>query len=210
MSGGGVFGGMIYVTERLTDEIQTVDPNGLHSTWASGFVGIDSLSISPDGDSMYVSDLNGVWLIRPAGSEPGPVALATDPSTHNGGSLTGPAVTSMRVIFNEPVAFDDADVTITNAAGQPVGFDASGSGSQFMIIGLAEPLVGDTYTVTVADTVTAVANGQPLDGDNDGIAGGDYVFELRHVDRDADLDADGDVDVDDFEDFQQQFTGPLP
>ncbi len=206
----GPFGGIAFVTEQVSEEIQQVAPDGTHTTWATGFVEIDALSISPDGESMYVADLNGIWLIRTAGVEPGAAVISTDPSVPSGTPMTGSPVTTLRTIFSEPVTFTDADVTITDGDGLPVPFDASGSGSQFMIIGLGQPLEGDTYTITIADTVTSVATGQPLDGDNDGIAGGDYVFTLTHVDRTADLDADGDVDVFDFEEFQLQFTGPRP
>ncbi|MFI4917712.1 MAG: hypothetical protein ACIAS6_14560, partial [Phycisphaerales bacterium JB060] len=78
---GGPLGGVIYITDQVTNEIQTVDAGGTHATWATGFTNIDTLSISPDGQSMYVADQSGVWLIRASGSEPGPVVLATDPST---------------------------------------------------------------------------------------------------------------------------------
>ena len=176
----GPFGGVVYVTEQISDQIQQVAPDGTHTTWATGFVGIDSLSISPDGESMYVADLNGVWLIRPEGNEPGPVLVAYDPSTPSGNAIAGPPITSARLIFSEPVSFTDGDVMITDGAGGSVAFDASGSGSQFMIIGFAEPLESDTYTITVADSLTAVATGQALDGDNDGVAGGVAQVVLTH------------------------------
>ena len=181
IAASGSFGGVIYITETLTEEIQQVATDGTHTSWATGFVGIDSLSISPDGESMYVGDLNGVWLIRPEGNVPGPAVLATDPSASGGTVLGGSPVNALRVIFTEPVTFEDTDLTITDGDGQPVGFDASGSGSQFMIIGLAAPLSGDTYTVTVADTVVSATTGQPLDGDSDGIAGGDAVLSFTHA-----------------------------
>ncbi len=181
IAAAGSLGGVIFVTEKITDEIQQVAPDGTHSTWATGFVGIGALSISPDGESMYVADLNGVWLIRPEGIEPGPAVLATDPSASGGTVLSGSPVNALRVIFTEPVSFTDSDVTITNSDGQPVGFDASGSGSQFMIIGLAEPLSGNSYTVIIADTLTSVATGQPLDGDNDGVAGTNAVLTFTHA-----------------------------
>ncbi|MBZ0172262.1 MAG: copper resistance protein CopC, partial [Phycisphaerales bacterium] len=176
----GSFGGIAYVTEKVTDEIQQVAPDGTHTTWATGFVGIDSLSISPDGESMYVADLNGVWLIRPDGNEPGPALVCHDPSSSGGTVLAGGPVSSARLIFSEPVSFDDSDVTVTDADGLPVGFDASGSVSQFMIIGFVQPLDADVYTISVADTVTAVATGQALDGDNDGVAGGTAQVVLTH------------------------------
>ncbi|MEL6797674.1 MAG: hypothetical protein AAFO89_12740 [Planctomycetota bacterium] len=199
----------MYVTETLSNEIQQVTPDGTHTTWATGFTGIDSLSISPDGESMYVADLNGVWLIRPAGNEPGPAVVATDPSVPAGSTITGDPVDALRVIFTEPVSFTDTDVTIANAAGQPVAFDASGSGSQFMIIGLAEPLSGDDYTVTLADTITSVATAQPLDGDNDAIAGGNASFTFTHRCL-ADDNLDGDVSPADFNAWILNFNAGCP
>jgi hypothetical protein len=210
IAASGPLGGRIFVTETLSGEVQEVNEHGVHSTWATGFAGVDSLSISPNGESMYVGDLNGVWIIRPAGSDPGPAVLCTDPSVPSGTPLTGLPVASLRLILNEPIEFQNSDISILNSVGQAVPFDASGSGSQFIIVGLGQPLVGDTYTVTVLDSVVSTTSGLPLDGNNDGIAGGDYVFAVTHVNRDADLDADGDVDMVDFQDFQQQFTGPLP
>ncbi|MDX2147037.1 MAG: hypothetical protein SFZ23_05895 [Planctomycetota bacterium] len=205
----GDFGGVIYVTETLTDQIQRVTPDGIHTTWATGFNGIDSLSISPDGNSMYVSDLNGVWLIRRSGSEPGPVVLATDPSVPTGSHLSGNPVSSFRLVFNEPVTFTDADVTITNSSGQPVVFDASGSGSQFMLIGLATPLFADTFTVTVADSVRSVGTGESLDGDNDGFSGGDAVLRFAHA-CPADFNNDGVSDFFDYLDFVVAFDAGCP
>jgi len=205
----GDFGGMIYVSEILTDEIQTVATDGTHTTWATGFVNIDSLSISPDGTTMYVGDASGVWIILADGNEPGPVVLATDPSVPATSQLTGEPVTSFRVIFNEPVGFTDDDVTITNSNGDPVGFNASGSNSQFMLIGLAEPLDGDTYTVTIADTLTSVTTGEPLDGDNDGISGGDTVLTFTHACR-ADFTDDAVLDFFDVLEFLNHFTDGCP
>lgn len=205
----GSFGGVIYITEQVNDEIQQVAPNGTHTTWATDFVGLDSLSIGPDGESMYVADLNGVWLIRPEGNDPGPAIVATDPSVPPGTPMTGDPVDALRVIFTEPVSFSDTDVTITNAAGQPVAFDASGSGSQFMIIGLAAPLSGDDYTVTLADTITSVATAQPLDGDNDGIAGGDATLTFIHRCL-ADDNQDGQVNPADFNAWILNFNAGCP
>ena len=50
----GLFGGVLYITETVHNEIQQIDPNGTHSTWATGFVDIDALSISPDGNFIVV------------------------------------------------------------------------------------------------------------------------------------------------------------
>jgi len=158
---------------------------------------------------MYVADLNGVWLIRPEGNEPGPAVLAQDPSTPDASPMTGDAVSALRVIFTEPVSFVDADVTITDELGSPVAFDASGSGSQFMIIGLADPLEHDTYTVTLADTITSVETGQALDGDNDGVAGVDAVLSFSHA-CEADCNLDGVLNIDDIDCFVAGFLAGCP
>ena len=203
----GPFGGVIYVTETLTDEIQQVSPDGMHTTWATGFVGVDSLSITPDGGSMYVADTNGVWLIRPLGSEPGPALVAHDPSASGGTALCGDPVASVRLIFSEPVSFTAGDVTVLDGNGNPVGFDASGSGSAFMILGLASPLEADTYTVTVADTLVSVATGQALDGDSDGVAGGQAQVSLTHRCPADPAPPYGLLDLTDITTFIEAFTG---
>ena len=60
----GAFGGLIYVSETLTDTIQQVAPNGTHVEWASGFSGIDAIAISDDGQFLYAIDDGGIWLIE--------------------------------------------------------------------------------------------------------------------------------------------------
>lgn len=182
IAAGGVFGGVIYVTEQVTDEIQQVSPDGVHTTWASGFNGIDSLAISPDGNTMYVGDEDGVHLIRQGDVEPGPSVLCHSPSHPPASFLSGQEVTTFRVIFDEPVTFGQDDVSITNADGEDIPVAVSGSGSRFLIGGLGVPLFDDEYTsITLRDTIAAVETGNALDGDADGIEGGDYVFTLRHV-----------------------------
>lgn len=209
IAAGGDFGGVVYVTDRVTDEIQQVAPDGTHTTWATGFDTIDSLSISPDGSEMYVGDINGVWIIRDVGNEPGPVVLCQEPSVPASSVLTGGAVESLRLILNEPMSFVDEDVTITNSNGDPIGFDVSGSGSQFMLIGLATPLFGDTYTVTVADTAISAVTGEPLDGDGDGFSGGDAVLGFTHR-CEADFTGDGSFDFFDVSAFLQAFGAGCP
>jgi peptidoglycan hydrolase-like protein with peptidoglycan-binding domain len=64
-SPGGGFGQKLYVTDRVSQSVMTVDPNGVHREFAMGFCGIDSVTISQDGDQMFVSDADGVYRIRP-------------------------------------------------------------------------------------------------------------------------------------------------
>ncbi len=209
MTGAGVFGDQAYVVDSVTGQVQAFDPDGTYRAWATGFIEIEALSISPDGASMYVSDQNGIWLIRESGSEPGPVVVETSPSVPGGSILTGDPVASLRVIFNEPVEFTDANVTITNIAGEPVAFDASGSGSQFMLIGLGEPLDGDTYTATLSDAIRSTVTGEQIDGDRDGVAGGDAILEFTHACQ-ADFDGDGSLTIFDFLAFQSAFDAGCP
>ncbi|MEM1186365.1 MAG: hypothetical protein AAGI53_15360 [Planctomycetota bacterium] len=202
----GPFGGVIYITEQVSNEIQQVAPDGTHTTWATGFAGIDALSIAPDGESMYVADLNGLWLIRPDDDEPGPAILAADPSSPAGSPITGDPLSSARVIFTELVTFTDTDVTITDRIGGPVAFNVSGSGSQFMIIGFAQPLFNDEYTITISDTLTSVGTGQPLDGDNDGVAGVDAILTIQHRCAADASDPPFLYDLSDVDAFIQAFT----
>lgn len=206
IAAAGDFGGVVYITETLSNQIQQVAPDGTHTTWASGFSGLDALAISHDGMSMYAADLSGIWLIRASGTEPGPVILATDPSTPSSSRLTGGPVASARIIFNEAVSFQSSHVSIVNSANQPVGFAASGSGSQFMLLSFAVPLSADTYTVTISDAVISVSTGEPLDGNNDGTSGGDAVLTFTHR-CEADIAAPaGILDLNDITGFIQSFT----
>jgi hypothetical protein len=202
----GDFGGVIYITETLSNQIQQVAPDGTHTTWASGFTGLDALAISDDGQSMYAADQSGIWLIRASGTEPGPVILATDPSVPASSHLTGGPVASARIIFNEPVSFQSSHISIMNSANQSVNFAASGSGSQFMLLSFAEPLNADTYTVTISDAVISVLTDEPLDGNNDGTSGGDAVLTFTHR-CEADIAAPtGILDLNDITGFVQSFT----
>lgn len=207
IAAGGDFGGVVYITEQLSNQIQQVAPDGTHTTWASGFTGLDALAISHDGMSMYAADQSGIWLIRAAGTQPGPVILATDPSVPASSRLTGGPVASARIIFNEPVSFQASHISILNGGGQNVGFAASGSGSQFMLLSFAEPLNADIYTVTISDAVISVLTGEPLDGNNDGTSGGDAVLTFTHR-CEADIAAPaGILDLNDISGFLQSFTG---
>lgn len=219
LSPGGLLGAFAYLSEARADTIERLAPDGTSTTFASGFNfstqsdnepgGSASLTIDDTGNIMYVADDSGIYRIRATGDEPGPVVIATTPSVPGASVLTGAAVASFRVVFNEPVSFTDADVTITNGAGNPVGFHATGSGSQFMLIGLVTPLKNDTYTVTLADSLKSVASAQPLDGDNNGIAGGDAVLSFKHFCR-ADFTNDRLLDFFDLQGFLSQFAAGCP
>ena len=108
---------------------------------------------------------------------------------------------SIRLLWNEPVIFDNDDVHILNELGQPVSLSVSGSNSQFMIIAFGETLLNDKYTITIdgttASAVISAETGNPIDGDEDGYAGGDAVIVMEHRER-HDSDNDNDIDLNDF------------
>lgn len=193
ISTGGAFGQMIYVAEEVSQQIQTVDPDGLHTTFATGFDEIGSVAVSEDGNALYVSDSNGIYRIRPIGDVPGPTVLCHEPNFGPGGvSTTDDGVASARIIFNEPVLFTESDVTIIDEDGDAVTFSALGSNTQFLLIAFGTPLVNDIYTITVADTVASAAGRVPIDGDGDGISGGALTISFEHRRR-ADLNNDGEI-----------------
>ena len=73
-----------------------------------------------------------------------------------------------------------------------------------MIITFAETLLNDRYTITIRDTVTSVATGNPIDGDKDGAAGGDAVIVMEHRER-HDSDNDNDIDLTDLSSLAQKW-----
>ncbi|MBC8002877.1 MAG: hypothetical protein H7X97_09855, partial [Opitutaceae bacterium] len=208
ISPGGALGQSIYVTEKVTNTITTVAPNGTHSVWASGFVGIESISAASDGESLYVSDFNGVYRIRPTGNVPGPVLIAREPSLPGTQPFkTTDPIYSARLIWNAPIFFGNSDVVVTNAKGEDVPVSVSGSGSQFLLISFGTPLYTNTYTITVRDTVRSVTGSIQIDGDNNGISGGDAVIQMMHL-CPSDVNNNGIVNSQDFFDFLTAFFTP--
>ena len=128
----------------------------------------------------------------------GPQFIMRAPYVVPGGVHTNESgIGSVRLLFDEPISFDTDDITVTNENGQNVVAYATGSGRPFMIITFDTILFADQYTVTIHDSVVSVATGHAIDGDNDGFAGGDYIFTMEHRER-HDSDNDNDIDLLDF------------
>lgn len=139
----------------------------------------------------------------------GPSIIMRDPSVSLDDVHTGPSgVTNERFLFSEPVLFTDADVTITDSLDSPVPFSVSGSNTQYMLISFGSPLINDDYTITIADTVLGVDSGEPIDGDNNGVAGGNAVIVMKHRRR-IDSNNDFNVNVTDLLDLLASW-GTLP
>ena len=110
----------------------------------------------------------------------------------------------MRLLFNERIVFGNDDVDILDENLGSVAVTTSGSGTPIMTIAFNPVLLHDRYTITVKDTVVGVIGGSPIDGDNDGQPGGDYLFHMEHRDR-FDSDADNDVDLVNFAHLAQRW-----
>jgi len=128
-----------------------------------------------------------------------------EPWVENGDVHTGESgIDSLRLLWSERVIFDNSDVSVTDANDISVPFSVSGSNSKFMIIVFGKTLLNDKYTITIHDSVVSVATGASIDGDNDGLAGGDAVIVMEHRER-HDSDNDNDIDMFDFADLADKW-----
>jgi len=207
ISSGGAFGQFIYLLDARGDRVTRMDGTGAFTQFASGFNvasiyddGVDgaaSLSVNNDGSTLYVADTNGVYRIREAGVTPGPTIVMREPRMPPGGApFTNPqGVSSTRILWSAPVAFSASDITVVRLSnGQPAPFSVSGSGSPFMIIAFGQVLLDDSYTITINDTVVSAVGAVPIDGDSNGVAGGDAVIVLAHAQCAAGTGCDADWD----------------
>ncbi len=147
---------------------------------------------------------------------PGPRLLTHQPDL----SVNDAAgVQQAKLYWSEPVTISTSDINVITADGtaQPVPFTVDGSGTQVTTItftglpsepdtGLPVPLRLGDYEITVRDTARASANNAPIDGDNNGVAGGDASVTVTHV-CNADLaDPLGQLDLSDINEFINSFT----
>ncbi|MBS0197446.1 MAG: hypothetical protein JSR77_11875 [Planctomycetes bacterium] len=218
ISTGGALGQALFLLDAVQDRVYQSDAQGNLSVFASGFTvaaqydaesdGAPSLSVSDDGNTMYVADTNGVYRIRLLGSAPGPTILMREPSLPPGAeAFSNPqGVPFVRVLWSSAIAFSGGDLTVTRASdGHAVPFAVSGSGSQFMLISFGAPLLNDEYTITIHDTVRSLA-GVPIDGDANGINGGNAVLTYTHHvctpnECPTDFNQDGGIDGSDVQAF---------
>lgn len=123
-------------------------------------------------------------------SIPGPTLLTTQPmgEVRNEGGFE-----EVTLYWSVPVVLDEDDVSVVTAdpLGLPVQIDVQDSGTQATTIvfrglpgggggGANDPLVNGAYHITIGGLARALSNNVPIDGDNDGIAGGDATFVVSH------------------------------
>lgn len=191
-AGNGSFGGALYVTESISDSVMIVETNGRYTEFASGFNGIQSITIDESGGYMYVSDIDAVYKIWMTG----PTIVMQEPKTVNDGVFTDTdGVASLRLLWSEPILFSDDDVYVEDQWQQEVDVSLSfDSDTQIMTIEFARSLQYDKFTITIADTVICEETGCKIDGDGDGLSGGDAVIVMEHRLRE-DLDGDNYIDM---------------
>jgi hypothetical protein len=205
ISTGGAFKKAMYVTELKSEKVLYVDPNGRYEDFASGFSDIHSITVSEDGNNMYVSDANGVWQIYDSNSPPGPIIVMREPWVESDDVHTGQSgVKNLSLLWNEPILFSGLDLTVTNEDGNSVNFVADGNNTEFMIVSFGETLQNDEYTITIADTVVSTDSGNAIDGDKDGFAGGDAILVMEHRER-HDSDNDNNIDFYDLANFANKW-----
>ena len=137
----------------------------------AGWISYAAFVCSPAGQYFIVADSGPTIRMRE------PKVVADD--VHSGPS----GVSLERLIFSEPVIFGPSDIEIIDDLGAQVAFSVTGSSTGLMVISFATALFQDTYPITIKDTVVGESipgPAIPLDGDDDGIAGGDAIITMEH------------------------------
>ncbi len=184
--------GIAYGVSTNPAELQIVDlATGVRTT------------VGPTG----FQEIEGLAFVRPRPVVP--AVLGREPFTTASLPVTGDSVSELRVMLSVPVNFDDGDIEIENASGSPVAFASSGSGGQVVTLALEVPISGDSYRVTLRDTIESVADGSALDGDGDGSPGADAVLEFTHRCA-GDDNFDGQVSPADFTAWIMNFNAGCP
>jgi hypothetical protein len=115
---------------------------------------------------------------------PGPTIVMLDPHVMPDDVHTGASgVNRLMILWSEPVVFNLADISIIDENGMPVGFNALGSNTQIMTLNFVNNLLHDIYTITISDTVISASTALPIDGDENGVAGGDAIILMKHRKR---------------------------
>ncbi len=144
----------------------------------------------------------------------GPTFFTHQPDTPVGDPAGVPHAT---LYWSEPITISENDVMVVseNGAGLPVPFEVSGSGTQVTTItftgdpggadtGGPVPLTEGGYEVTVFDSARASENNFPIDGDGDGVAGGNVAVSVVSSCI-ADCDGNGILNLDDLDCFVASF-----
>jgi len=123
---------------------------------------------------------------------PGPRILCHSPDANAGIERGNGGVDSIEIAWSESVKISNNDIIVRDRNNNSVGVTVSGSNTQLTTITFDTPVFNDDYTIIILDTAVASRNNVPIDGDNDGVSGGDAILTLRHR-CDGDFNADGTI-----------------
>ena len=77
-----------------------------------------------------------------------------------------------------------------------------------ILVTFNQVLFANRFTITLHDGILSSATNQPIDGDNDGNAGGDFIFEMEHRER-HDSNNDNIINLFDFQELALKWLLPL-
>jgi hypothetical protein len=172
----------------------------------SGPVTAGSLSIDPDDWILTMRKTAATYVQGP----PKVVTLLPVPGSS---FAVASAPTSISVGFSDPVSAGAASFGVTRGAIAIPFTYAYSAGTMTATLTFSSPLAAGTYNVTVADTITATANGQRLDGElasntagalpsGDGAAQGATLFTFTVTSPCvADFNQSGGLEVQDIFDY---------
>jgi aminopeptidase N len=132
-----------------------------------------------------------------------------------GETLAANTVAAIEIVFHKDVLANGADFTLVGARHGPQSFTyADDLPRHAVVLTPTTPLLSDTYTLTVADTIIDVAASLALDGElvkpdgpnplpsGDGLPGGAAVAHFA-LTKAGDVNCDGEVDLRDINPFVQ-------
>jgi hypothetical protein len=200
-SAGGSNRNDVYVFDRLTGSVQLVSRGTASASQGSGGASFASVANSNGSVITFISDAANL-VARDDNNAFDVFSFVTPPPTITSmkvadGSGQRSVVRSLTVTFDQPVMFsgEPAGAFVVRRGSETVALSAavatgtattvtltfSGAGTQF------GSLADGRYTVTVLSS--QVLGIEALDGDADGLAGGDYVANFHRLFGDSNGDA---------------------
>ena len=145
-----------------------------------------NVTVVPGPDSLDVIELKQPW--------PGDDGIFTNPE----------GINSIKLLWKTPVLFEPNFISITDENGNLIDFSVSQNNSGVMNIIFNKTLLNDKYTIEISDSVTDSNSGLQIDGDMDGVIGGNALITLEHRKR-IDINNDNQINFADFAEFAENW-----